>query len=160
MERSKNRSVWSKEVRKMLVEFVDEFRNATTSERRRLFSEEILPALRKLYANVDNEKWKTVKMDAKRWFQNTARRRGLRDRFRLAHNVTLRKVICWDKKAEIEATVRELSNAEPGTSQYLSSYSKGLEQVMTTIDKHDMARLQAMKEKWMQTDHPVELQRR
>jgi len=144
----------------MLVEFVDEFRNATTSERRRLFSEDILPALRKLYPSVDNDKWKTVKGDAKRWFQNTARRRGLRERFRLAPKVTLRKVICWDKKAEIEATVRDLSNAEPGTSQYLASYSKGVEQVMTTIDKHEMARLQAMREQWMQTEHPVELQRR
>jgi hypothetical protein len=158
--RAKGKSVWSKEVRKMLVEFVDEFRNSTTPERRRLFSDDILPALRILYPNVDNEQWKTVKTDAKRWFQNTARRRGLRDRFRLANNVTLRKVICWDKKAEIEATVRELSNAEPGTSQYLSSYSKGLEQVMSTIDKSEMARLQAMKEKWMEKEHPVELQRR
>lgn len=144
----------------MLVEFVDEFRNATTSERRRLFSEDILPALRKFYPNADQDKWKTLKTDAKRWFQNTARRRGLRERFRLANNVTLRKVICWDKKAEIEKAVRALSNAEPGTSQYLSSYSKGLEQVMTTIDKDEMARLLAMKGKWMEKEHPVELQRR
>jgi hypothetical protein len=144
----------------MLVEFVDEFRNATTSERRRLFSDDILPALRKLYPNADNDKWKTLKADAKRWFQNTARRRGLRERFRLANNVTLRKVICWEKKREIEAAVRELSNAEPGTSDYLASYSKGLEQVMTAIDKKEMARLQAMREKWTQIEHPVELQRR
>jgi hypothetical protein len=144
----------------MLVEFVDEFRNATTSERRRLFSDDILPALRKLYPSADNDKWKTVKTDAKRWFQNTARRRGLRERFRLANNVTLRKVICWEKKTEIEAAVRELANAEPGTSHYLAKYSKGLEQVMTTIDKNEMAQLQGMRQKWMEKDHPVELQRR
>ena len=56
-----SKSVWSKEVRKLLTEYVEEYRNGTTADRRELFSKDILPAMRTLYPRVDEGRWKTIK---------------------------------------------------------------------------------------------------
>jgi hypothetical protein len=58
---TKSKSLWSKDVRRVLTEFVDEYRNGTTADRRELFSKDILPAMRKLYPGVEEGKWKNIK---------------------------------------------------------------------------------------------------
>jgi hypothetical protein len=65
----KPKSVWSKEVRKVLVEFVEEYRQGNTEARRQLFSKDILPALRKLHPTLDGDRWKKMKDVSKRLFQ-------------------------------------------------------------------------------------------
>ena len=53
----------------------------------------------------------------------------MREQFHLGSRVTMKRVICWEKKKEIEQAVRELSGAEPGMPNYMANYSRGLEQV-------------------------------
>jgi hypothetical protein len=142
------------------VEFVEEYREANTEGRRQLFAKDILPALKKLHPHLDCDRWKKMKDDAKRWYQNTARRRSVRERFRLTSNVSLRKVICSTKKAQIEEAVRDLSGCEPGSKGYLGFYSKGLEQVMKHLDRTEKAKLEGMRVDWIQKAYPEDVQRR
>ena len=119
-----------------------------------------MPALKKLHPHLDGDRWKKMKDDAKRWYQNTARRQSVRERFRLISNVPLKKVVCATKKAEIEEAVWDLSGCEPGTKGFLASYSKGLEQVMKDLDRMEKARLEGMRLEWTTKAYPEDIQRR
>ena len=99
-------------------------------------------------------------MTLKGGFQNTARRRSVREHFRLTSNVSLRKVVCATKKAEIQETVRELSGCEPGSRGYLGCYSKGVEKIMRDLDRTERARLEGMRLEWKQRAYTDDVQRR
>ena len=101
-----------------------------------------------------------VFQQAKRWYQNTARRRSMRERFQLGNKVTLKKVICWEKRNEIEVAVRELSGAEPGMPEYIANYSKGLQQVTREMSREETLKMEEVRGQWTGEAHPPDLQRR
>ena len=72
----------------------------------------------------------------------------------------MRKIICWEKRQDIEVAVRNLSGAEPGTANYMASYSKGLEQVMKEMDPPELTQMEELREKWATASYPTEIQRR
>lgn len=84
----------------------------------------------------------------------------MRERFHLGRNVTLKKVVCWEKRLEIEDVVRELSGAAPGHPDYLACYSKGLQQVIRDMDRDELRKMERSKEEWRATLYPVDVQRR
>jgi hypothetical protein len=78
----------------------------------------------------------------------------------LIKNVPLRKIVCHEKKAEIEEAVRELSGFEPGTKGYMACYSRGLEQVMRGLGRAELARMEQLKLNWRDEGYPEDVQKR
>ena len=66
----------------------------------------------------------------KAWFSNNGRRKDKDRSFKLLPTrISLGTVIATEEKAAIEAEVRRLSGAAPGSKEYLRYYRQGLKNV-------------------------------
>jgi hypothetical protein len=69
-------------------------------------------------------------------------------------------VVGFQKKAEIQAACQELTNADPGTQQYIGGYQQALSKVVRDLTKEERDEYGAMAIEWTNRSPPVEVQRK
>jgi hypothetical protein len=72
---------------------------------------------------------------------------------------TLNTVVGFQKKAEIQAACQELTNADPGTKQYIGGYQRALSKVVSDLTE-ERDEYAAMAIEWTNRSLPVEVQRK
>lgn len=63
-------------------------------------------------------------------------------------------------KEQVEAAVRALSHANPGSKPYLGKYQQGLGQVVEGLDTEEIEQMQQKKRQWENEGCPPEIQAR
>lgn len=69
-------------------------------------------------------------------------------------------MIAHEEKDAIEAEVRRLSAAEPGTRDYLRHYRQGLKNIKEGLSPAKLQEYQSAKTNWVEEGYPPEVQRR
>ena len=78
----------------------------------------------------------------------------------LPSQISLGTVIAHEEKDAIEAEVRQLSGADPGTRDYLCHYRQGLKTIKEGLSSAKLQEYQGATTNWVEEGYPLEVQRR
>ena len=71
-----------------------------------------------------------------------------------------KQVISHNMKAKIEAEVKRISGAQPGSKAYLTAYQAGLTTICNGLTEDQLTEVKKQVEEWNNKSVPVALQRR
>ena len=96
----------------------------------------------------------------KHWFYNNGRQRTDRNKVNYTKCWTLKQVVGFMKKAEVQEVCKELTNSNPGTREYIAGYQKALGRVVEDLDEDEETEYQKLVTEWNQRSPPTEIQRK
>jgi len=94
------------------------------------------------------------------WFYNYGGKGESKEKFRYGKKWTLKRVVGFMRKAEVEEICRRITDSAPGTTKYLGGYQKALSEVLEGLTEEEEAEYRAMAKTWTKKSPPLEIQRR
>jgi cation transport regulator ChaC len=100
----------------------------------------------------------SVRQAVKQWFYNNARKKDQKVTY--MRKWSLRQVVGFVRKAEVQDLCKEQTGSNPGTKDYLAGYQKALAQVMEDMAPEDVEEYLKLATEWNKKSPPAELQRK
>jgi len=96
----------------------------------------------------------------KAWFQNCARRKGIKERFQLGRKFSVCRVVFREKADEIWRLVQEWAGVAPGHREYLGYFQRAVTEIMDEMSDNELEDMEVKRKEWEQEAYPADVQHR